>query len=687
MARMSGGVVAQLAARVGEGGLNWADVALADFLVRRTGRNAGADVGANVGAEGDVGDPPELPVAAALASQAASGGALGVRLAEVADWAGTQLGMMWSAASVATALASSPACGRAPVLLRVLGGGGEADDAGAADVPPDEAQAGAGGGLAGTTGDPPLMLAGDRLMLARHWHHAARVEQALLARADAAPSWAAWLDTHTVTALLDALFADNRARGLTVDAQRRASALALRRRLALISGGPGTGKTTSVVRLLAALQALACGADAPFLRIALAAPTGKAAVRLSRAIAERAAAVCLPEALDAGAGALVRAAIPTTVTTLHRLIGLGGGGRAPRFHAGRPLDVDVVVVDEASMVDLALFDALLAAMPDAAALVLLGDRDQLASVGPGGVFGALCRDGTAVRDGGLCDWLRATGNPLPKSSDAGPATVPTSAFAACTAVLDHSYRFADDSGIGRVARLANAGDWPAVWALLAGGDASLALWTPASDRTPMAVLSHWVRERQAAFMAALDAARPPPDSDRAALDAWAATVLAARGRFQVLCALREGRWGTQTINARGAAGATSLAVGSGGVVAEGSAWIFTRNDYGLGLMNGDVGVALRLPSSSALGEGVQVAFPLADGGWRWLRPAQLGNAEPATALTVHKAQGSEYDEVLVVLPDHASPVLDRALLYTAATRARHRLAVLAPINPETYGLA
>ncbi|MFO8046636.1 MAG: exodeoxyribonuclease V subunit alpha, partial [Halomonas sp.] len=336
-------------------------------------------------------------------------------------------------------------------------------------------------------GNTPLVLDGTRLYLRRYWHHERSIQHHIAARlSDAIPCGSSALlrdgadrrpdqatnaaDTATLSKALDALFPAS----TTLDWQKAACALAARSPFAVITGGPGTGKTTTVVKLLALLQTLALGDGRRPLRIRLAAPTGKAAARLNESIAGQVSGLDLsalapllvtPEEAkstnplwertsvrEIGVEAL-RKAIPTNVATLHRLLGSRPDTRHFRHNARNPLPLDVLVVDEASMVDVEMMAALLDALPHRARLVLLGDKDQLASVEAGSVLGDLC----PRAEGGhytpaTADWLaEATGQALPPEMlDAAGAPLDQA-----IAMLRVSHRFDAESGIGQLASAVN----------------------------------------------------------------------------------------------------------------------------------------------------------------------------------------------------------------------------------------
>ncbi|MBK5936834.1 exodeoxyribonuclease V subunit alpha [Halorhodospira halophila] len=525
-------------------------------------------------------------------------------------------------------------------------------------------------------GSTPLVRDGPRLYLRRYWACERTIAQAVRQRVDAAAQWRAQLDPAAVRRWLDGLFGAPADGG--PDWQRVACAVAAGSGFSVITGGPGTGKTTTVLRLLALLQGLHGGA----LRIRLTAPTGKAAARLNASIAGAVDRLGL-EALDGGAE--LRARIPTEVVTVHRLLGAGGGRRF-RHHAGEPLAADVVVVDEASMIDVELMAALLEALPDGARLVLLGDKDQLASVEAGAILGELC---ARADQGGYrpetAEWLEAvSGQRIP------PALIDPDGggIDQHVVMLRHSHRFGADSGIGRLARAVNAGDQAAVQAWGYGHEGDLAR-VKLSDAEHDPALIDWAVDGgqtgvgHAAYLQEIQALRPDRDASAAAYADWAAQVLGTHGAFQLLAALRRGPYGVEALNERLAAALRQRGLIHGeGVWYEGRPVIVTRNDYGLGLINGDIGIALRVPRSLVQGPQAQgaeedrqavlrVAFRAADGSGRirWIPPHRLESVETAFALTVHKAQGSEFRHAALLLPDRPSPVLTRELLYTGITRA------------------
>ncbi len=474
----------------------------------------------------------------------------------------------------------------------------------------------------------PLILEGDRLYLARYWLYEKNLAENLLARASLGCED---VDVLRLRADLDRLFAYNA--GQHPDWQKIAAATAAMRRFCVISGGPGTGKTSTVVRILAALQAQAGGG----LRIALAAPTGKAANRMQESIRTQKQRLDVPpDIVDA---------IPENASTLHRLLGSKPDSVYFRHYRDNPLPADVVVVDEASMIDLALMAKLTDALPSCARLILLGDKDQLDAVEAGAVFGDICAGGGRSKE--FLERLRqSTGEGLDHEMGAG------SPLGDSLALLRHSHRFGTGSGIGELARRVNtAGDAETVLAILRSGRFEDIAWRPRFSENDL--LARMEKGYQAYFEAVEGRA-------------GAREVLATFNRFRVLAAHREGPASAASANrAFEALCRERLHVPLHERWYPGRPVVVTRNDYALRLFNGDVGVCLK-----SEGE-LRVCFEDADGKQRNLAPARLPEHEPAYAMTVHKSQGSEFGEALLLLPEIASPVLNRPLVYTAVTRARH----------------
>lgn len=501
--------------------------------------------------------------------------------------------------SAATAVSMRRGAGHTCVPLSEIGGDGLAEKLRATAV-------------VGAPGDfrPLILDESGRLYLQRYWQYEADLAANLRARLDDAPG----VDAKRLDAGLRRLF--GKAAGKP-DGQRSAAEMAVRKHFCVITGGPGTGKTRTVVTVLALLhEQFAAREMKP--RIALAAPTGKAAARMKEAIQHTVE--------HEPAFAELRGKLSTEATTLHRLLGVIPDSPYFRHDARNPLAVDAVIVDEASMIDLALMAKLAAAVPPTARLILLGDKDQLASVEAGNVLGDICNTAHAHA---------------------------VAAIATHIIELRTNYRFRDDSGIHRLSSMVNAGDADGAIALLdAGGIADIA---SAPTPSPAALADALLPRVIGGYGAFLAAATPEE-------------ALRRLGDFRILCATRRGPFGVENINRL----AEHALAGEGLIDAEtahyhGRPVLIRTNDYQLRLFNGDVGLILRDAES---GGELRAFFLDAEGCLRRVLPARLPAHETTFAMTVHKSQGSEFPRVLLILPERNVAVLTRELVYTGLTRAR-----------------
>lgn len=509
----------------------------------------------------------------------------------------------------------------------------------------------------GSSAATPLVLddAG-RLYLRRYWEHQERLAEAIQARTDEIDET---LDLHLLRDGLARLFEQARESGGLapgeVDWQRIAALSASRRRFCVISGGPGTGKTFTVVKILALLIEQALHAQRRLPRVTLVAPTGKAAARLAESVRRSKAELRCKEE--------VRCAIVETASTIHRALGsVGGTGTRFRHHAGNPLVTDVVIVDEASMVDLALMSRLVDAVPPRARLILLGDRDQLASVEAGAVLGDICGTGLPrSHSNAMAETVASLTGYRIAADPAGDTAV----LADCIVELTHSYRYGEHGGIGVLARAINAGNAPLALSVLRSGE------------FPEVSLAEWPGE--AHLTSPLEAAVVNGFGPCLQADTPEAGIRELE-RFRVLCAHRRGARGVETLNPlieRVLANHGLIRPETGSY--EGRPVMVTENDYQLGLFNGDVGLIREDEASHAK----LACFIAADGRLRRLAPSRLPGHETVFAMTIHKSQGSEFDEVAVLLPARPSPILSRELLYTAVTRARRKLTLYASAESVT----
>jgi len=461
----------------------------------------------------------------------------------------------------------------------------------------------------------PLIIDGSRLYLNRYWYYENFVSEkilSLLGRESFADS-AQISSTAQINSTAEAMFAQQQ----DIDSdQMEAVTAAVGKPFSVISGGPGSGKTSTVIRILAVLLA-----QNPDCRIALAAPTGKAAARMMDSIRQRI------DGLDIDNS--IKSAIPVEARTIHRLLGYRHHGFA--YHQQHRLPVDCVVIDEASMIDLKLMYQLLSAIPDHAQLILLGDRDQLSSVAAGNVLGDITGHGHRL-----------------DNSEA--------AIAAATSLLHSNYRFGRDSAIGELARLVKIGDAAAALDLLGANPAGLRWFDETGEQVHNAALG-WL----------YDAYQPIFDSETPA------QALDAYDKNRLLCATNRGPFGVEVLNNRVSSAMLARNQRPESTLFAGLPIMITRNFQALGLFNGDTGILWSFDDE------LRACFRDADGSIRDLSINRLPEFKPAWASTVHKSQGSEFDSVLLVLPaDPKSEVLSRELVYTGITRARRQFLLHAP---------
>jgi len=441
----------------------------------------------------------------------------------------------------------------------------------------------------------PLVVEQDRLYLHRYWFYENRLAMQIKAMIQLSEAHGQKI-AAAPTALFDKYF--GMSEGET-DWQREAAIQSVKQSFSIITGGPGTGKTTTVVKILALLQELA---EQPLV-IALAAPTGKAAMRLQDSIGFSKAALPCPET--------VKSHIPETVATLHRLLGAKPPSPYFRHDANKSLVYDLVVVDEASMVDLALMSKLMDALKPGSRLILLGDKDQLASVESGAVLADL-----------------------------------TMALPDHTLELKKSHRF--DETIKRLAVAVNLQQEDVAWQILHEGNENIAML----DQD----LIDYVAAQQTDYLRLIKTG--------AGFD----EIYRAFSRFQVLCSNREGKNSVSDINYRVEQKLFGQKlINLSGLWYSGRPVMVTQNNAALHLYNGDIGICM--PDKEQEGK-FKVLFQRADGSVKEYLPARLPHCETVFAMTIHKSQGSEFEEVLIILPEAINPVLTKELLYTAITRAR-----------------
>jgi exodeoxyribonuclease V alpha subunit len=494
--------------------------------------------------------------------------------------------------------------------------------------------------VVGTPGEfKPLILDEQgRLYLRRYWEYQKRLGDILKERVNAARPP---VQVKLLRQGLARFFPNDGG----INWQKVAAFTAVTSNFCVITGGPGTGKTRTVAAILALLLEQA-GRER--LRIALTAPSGKAAARLKESVQTAKATLNCPEE--------IKALLPTDATTIHRLLGTIPDSPYFRHHADHRLITDVVVVDEASMVDLALMSKLFQATPEKARIILLGDKDQLTSVEAGYILGDICNTGATSqlsREFGKL-YAAATGETLTVKM-----RPQENAIQDTIVELQRNYRFKSDGGIFGLSRAINAGEVETALKVLRNKSHSDVSWrpSPATRSLPAAV-----REQVTGGYQRYLRTDEPTEA------------LARFGEFQILCALRNGPYGVGELNRL--AEHSLLEAGlleKEGLWYRGRPVMITRNDYNLKLFNGDIGLVL----PQANGE-LRVFFASADGEIRKFPPSRLPAHETVFAMTIHKSQGSEFGAVLLILPTEDAPMLTRELIYTGLTRARDRVEIWSP---------
>ena len=431
-----------------------------------------------------------------------------------------------------------------------------------------------------------------------------------------------------------------------IDWQKVASFIALIKHFCVISGGPGTGKTTTIAKIMALILEQA-KPHQPL--IALAAPTGKAAARLQESIKQVKAGLDCPVS--------IKQAIPEEASTLHRLLGSVHGTPHFRYNAGNPLPFDVVIIDEASMVDMALMSKLVQALDSQSRLILFGDKDQLASVEAGAVLGDICdSSNTFGFSKSFCEKVKEISGYDIYSEEQNRNN--GCAIRDCIIQLHENYRFDRKSGISAVSKAVNAGDDNQAIELLTIKDyKDIRMRQLPGYRSLAKAVRNMIIQ---GFDEYLKAADP-------------LLIFQLFDRFRILCAIKDGPYGVTAINStveRILAG--EKLINPTGPWYSGRPILITRNDYNLQLFNGDVGIILPDPE---VDNELRTFFPDSEGNFKKFHPLRLPEHETSYAMTIHKSQGAEFDTVLLLLPDRDLSVLTRELIYTGITRAREKVEI------------
>ena len=503
--------------------------------------------------------------------------------------------------------------------------------------------------VVGRPGDKfPLILDNkDRLYLYRYWDYEKKLSDFIQERIH---QETAGIDFDLLKDGLKRFFPQNSRN--VINWQKVASHTALLKKFCVISGGPGTGKTFTVAKILALL--IEQFGSTRF-KILLAAPTGKAAARLADSIKKAKSHL--------NCNATIKNAIPQEAFTIHRMLRTQRGSSHFRFNRNNPLPADAVVIDEASMVDLALMSKLVQALPRNARIVLIGDKDQLASVEAGAVLGDICdRSNAHGFSPSYCKQIqKMTAENVSTSLDHCKGEP---GLQDCIVNLTGSYRFGERSDIGELSTAVNQGDFKKALDLLKNQNRrSISLKSFQSTRAFYRLMNDEVTNGYVEYL--------KTDNPKQALKLF--------DQFRLLCALRIGPFGVQAVNRL----AEKILVQNDLIQRnpvfdnpwyKGRPVLITSNDYNLGLFNGDIGITLPAPGSAR--DELYVFFADAAGQPRRFAPFILPEHETAYAMTVHKSQGSEFENVLLIMPDRDSPVMTRELVYTAITRVRKSITVL-----------
>jgi exodeoxyribonuclease V alpha subunit len=473
----------------------------------------------------------------------------------------------------------------------------------------------------------PMILGGkNRLYLYRYWNYEKRVSDSIKLRASEDIER---IDVVLLQKALDRLFPYNP--GEEVNLQKVAAVTSVFKRFCVISGGPGTGKTTTIAKILALLTEIEAEKK---LRIYLCAPTGKAAAKLSESIRNTKVGIDCSET--------VKSMIPENASTIHRMLKTIQGLSGFYHNADNQLPADVVVVDEASMVDLALLSKLMDAVPDKARIILVGDKDQLASVEAGSVLGDICNRGD-----------------LPAASEKFNIRSAVNPLSDCIVVLQKNYRFSVTGSLGMLSGAVNQGDSETALSILRESKDENIRWERIKTaRELYCSLEKKIVEGYTAYHKAYDPIE----------------ALNSFGRFKILCAVNKGQFGVDAVN-----GFAESVLARKKLISPSSQWYRGRpvmikgNNYSLGLFNGDIGIIMAEKDSD---DNMFAFFHGDSGETRKYKPGILPEHDTAYAMTVHKSQGSEFEEVVIVLPEKDYPVMSRELIYTALTRTTGKVALL-----------
>ncbi|MBU1571111.1 MAG: exodeoxyribonuclease V subunit alpha [Proteobacteria bacterium] len=495
--------------------------------------------------------------------------------------------------------------------------------------------------VVGKPGDyRPLILDDkNRLYLYRFWNYEKVLSDAIKKRAG---DDIEGIDFKLIKNSLPRLFPDNPEEKLNL--QKIAALTSVFKKFCVISGGPGTGKTTAIAKILTLLIEIEHGKK---LKIFLSAPTGKAAAKLSESIRSTKNNIDCSEE--------IKNMLPSDAYTIHRMLRVIPGASGFYYNSENKLPADVVVVDEASMVDLALLAKLVEAVPDKARLILVGDKDQLASVEAGSVLGDICNRGNIPEYSVKLLKRLVDGSKPEERTEVTCKQV----LSDCLVVLQRNYRFSETSGIGRLSSAVNRGDADTALSILRETKDERIHWEDIKTAKELyCSLEKKIVEGYTAYHDIVDPIE----------------ALNSFSRFKILCAINKGQFGVDAINSL-----AESVLAQKRLISPSSQWYRGRpvmikgNNYSLGLFNGDIGIIMADRDSD---DNIYAFFHGASGKARKFKPGILPEHDTAYAMTVHKSQGSEFEEVVIVLPEKEYPVLSRELIYTGITRTTGKITLL-----------
>jgi len=518
----------------------------------------------------------------------------------------------------------------------------------------------------------PLVYEQSRLYLRRYWQFEEELGTAIRTLIERRSS----LDIARGRSVVEQLFPqkENSEKYIELDWQKIAVANALGRQFTIIAGGPGTGKTFTVTRLLSALQTL----SEKTLRITMVAPTGKAAQRLNESIQNAKSSLQKNQL----ASDETLQSIPDTASTLHRLLGVKPGSHNFRYNENKHLPFDVIVVDEISMIDLPLMSRLIRAVDQSCRIIMLGDADQLPSVAAGSVLADLApRQVPGYSKATSRQLSELTGFDIPILEQSMNPVNETCLTLDHLTVLQKSHRFDGSGEIGQLAGQVIGGDAERSWDLLAQGKEQIELVQSES-------IKQWIERLVEQYYVPLFANEDAANNDISKREKTQLSVNQAfkqLNKFRFLAATRLGEQGVSRINDY-----IEQYLRSRGLITAANEFypgrpiMVTENHYHVGLFNGDTGL-LWINAQEKL----QAAFPqkkqqskdntdlIESDSLRWLSLGRLPAVETVYAMTIHKTQGSEFAHIALVLPEQDSPILSRELLYTGITRASSQLSIWA----------